>query len=221
MMAGFSRNSPAAVLLSRSVVKSAPSAIPPRFNVAGPSSVESGSTGKTSACDMAGASKSALVSAPARQTIGFRLVRRTFLPEQVPAQRCDISHFLELRIMGCLPATVAVSYLKSPEASMNRLLTPAALAAFALVLLAGCAGKPESAPMALNNGDPHSTNPDRIICRRPAATSPRTRRSATLGQSGRRLKNIRKKPFAMDSGCRDRAPALVLANTPRCARNHG
>jgi hypothetical protein len=67
--------------------------------------------------------------------------------------------------MGCLPAIVAVSYLKSPEASMNRLLTPAALAAFALVLLAGCAGKPESAPMALNDSDPHSTNPDRIICR--------------------------------------------------------
>lgn len=48
---------------------------------------------------------------------------------------------------------------------MNRLFTLATLASFTLVLLAGCAGKPESAPMALNAGDPHSTNPDRIICR--------------------------------------------------------
>jgi hypothetical protein len=54
---------------------------------------------------------------------------------------------------------------------MNRLLTPAVMASFALVLLAGCAGKPESAPMALNTGDPHSTNPDRIVCRQlPAPT---------------------------------------------------
>jgi hypothetical protein len=54
---------------------------------------------------------------------------------------------------------------------MNRLLTPAVMASFALVLLAGCAGKPESAPMALNAGDPHSTNPDRIVCRQlPAPT---------------------------------------------------
>src|SRR6185437_12310716 len=109
MMAGFSRNSPAAVLLSWSVVKSAPSAIPPRFNVAGPSSVESGSTGKTSARDAAGASESTHANVAARQMIGFRLVRRTFLPGQVPVQRCDISHFLELRLWGCLLATVAVS----------------------------------------------------------------------------------------------------------------
>lgn len=48
---------------------------------------------------------------------------------------------------------------------MNRLLTSAALATFALILLAGCAGKPESAPMSLRAGDPHSTEPNRIICR--------------------------------------------------------
>src|SRR6185437_4205313 len=108
-MEGFRRSSPAAVLLFRSVVKSAPSAIPPRFNVAGPSSVESGSTGKTSARDAAGASESTHANVAARQTIGFRRAPRTFLPEQVPAQRCDISHFLELRLWGCLLATVAVS----------------------------------------------------------------------------------------------------------------
>ena len=48
------------MLLGRSVVKSAPSAIPPRFNVAGPSSVESGSTGKISARDAAGISEKPL-----------------------------------------------------------------------------------------------------------------------------------------------------------------
>jgi hypothetical protein len=48
---------------------------------------------------------------------------------------------------------------------MNRFLVQAALASFAVVLLAGCAGKPQSPPIALNAGDPHSTNPDRIICR--------------------------------------------------------
>ena len=47
---------------------------------------------------------------------------------------------------------------------MNSRLSPAALATLSLVLLAGCAGKPQT-PVALNDGDPHSTNPDRIICR--------------------------------------------------------
>lgn len=47
---------------------------------------------------------------------------------------------------------------------MNRIFTPAALATFSFVLLAGCAGTPQT-PVALNDGDPHSTNPDRIVCR--------------------------------------------------------
>lgn len=35
-----------------------------------------------------------------------------------------------------------------------------------LLTLAGCAGNPQT-PVALRAGDPHSTNPDRIICRQP------------------------------------------------------
>ncbi len=48
---------------------------------------------------------------------------------------------------------------------MNSISAKAVLAAAALVLLAGCAGKPTQPVMAINEGDPNSSNPDRIICR--------------------------------------------------------
>ena len=46
----------------------------------------------------------------------------------------------------------------------------AVLASVFLVTLAACAGKPET-PVALRAGDPHSSNPNRIVCRQlPAPT---------------------------------------------------
>ncbi|HEY4124534.1 MAG TPA: hypothetical protein VGM36_07975 [Rhizomicrobium sp.] len=50
---------------------------------------------------------------------------------------------------------------------MNRLSSSTILASVLLVALAGCAGKPQ-APVALRAGDPDSTNPERIVCRKAA-----------------------------------------------------
>ncbi|HVP86390.1 MAG TPA: hypothetical protein VMS78_16835 [Rhizomicrobium sp.] len=48
---------------------------------------------------------------------------------------------------------------------MNPISAKAVLAGAFLVVLAGCAGTPKHPPVALNESDPHSTNPERIICR--------------------------------------------------------
>jgi hypothetical protein len=48
---------------------------------------------------------------------------------------------------------------------MNRTFSTTILASVLLVSLAGCAGKPQ-APVAMRAGDPDSTNPERIVCRK-------------------------------------------------------
>jgi len=48
---------------------------------------------------------------------------------------------------------------------MSRAHTSAIVGSIALIFAAGCAGTPRN-PVALRQGDPDSTNADRIICRK-------------------------------------------------------
>jgi hypothetical protein len=76
---------------------------------------------------------------------------------------------------------------------MHPISARAIVAAVLLVVVAGCAGKPQHPPIALSAGDPHSTNPDRIICRQqPAPTGSHIQQDARVCHTWAQWQQIEK-----------------------------